>query len=288
MNNAKTTAECPGFQLARDLRTGNHQKVKHASGWAETPGCDSHQRCARCRGAFAVALAGPLARGLPPCGWKCERMGGSPRLRFAPKVRALARPSAATFTAPFARGDASLLEHLHPLAGCHAGCIRIVNMRCSLRRSATFLTCVCRSLCSGGRTDITTAHSNDPACCSMECLMTMLSDTSLTLLERVKRGEVAAWSEFCGHCATVLRRWSGRMGLQAADVDDLIQDTLLIVIGRIRLFQRRGTGSFRAWLRVIAWRCWCDAVARAAKQPPGGDRASAKFCAGQDFARRGP
>lgn len=93
--------------------------------------------------------------------------------------------------------------------------------------------------------------------------MTMLSDTSLTLLERVKRGEVAAWSEFCGHCATVLRRWSGRMGLQAADVDDLIQDTLLIVIGRIRLFQRRGTGSFRAWLRVIAWRCWCDAVARA-------------------------
>ena len=78
MNIAKTTAECPGFQLARDLRTGNHQKVKHASGWAEAPGCVSHQRCARCRGAFAVALAGPLARGLPPCGWKCERMGGYP------------------------------------------------------------------------------------------------------------------------------------------------------------------------------------------------------------------
>jgi hypothetical protein len=120
VNNAKTTAECPGFQLARDLRTGNHQKVKHASGWAEAPGCDSHQRCARCRGPFAVAFAGPFARRLPPCGWKCERIGGNTHLRLAPKVRALARPSAATFTAPFARGDASLLEHLHP-AGLSCG-----------------------------------------------------------------------------------------------------------------------------------------------------------------------
>lgn len=93
--------------------------------------------------------------------------------------------------------------------------------------------------------------------------MTMLSDTSLSLLERVQRGDSAAWSEFCSRCATMLRRWSGKMGLQAADADDLIQDTLLIVIGRIRLFQRRGSGSFRAWLRVLAWRCWCDALARA-------------------------
>jgi len=95
--------------------------------------------------------------------------------------------------------------------------------------------------------------------------MTMLSDTSPSLLERVQRGDSAAWSEFCGRCAAMLRRWSGNMGLQAADADDLIQDTLLVVIGRIRLFQRRGLGSFRAWLRVIAWRCWCDAVARAGR-----------------------
>jgi RNA polymerase sigma-70 factor (ECF subfamily) len=92
--------------------------------------------------------------------------------------------------------------------------------------------------------------------------MTTLSDTSLSLLERVKRGDGTAWSEFFRRCESMLRRWSGKMGLQAADADDLVQDTLLIVIGRIRFFQRRGTGSFRAWLRVISWRCWCDAVAR--------------------------
>jgi len=58
------------------------------SGWAEAPGCVSHRRCAHCQGALAVAFAGPFARRLPPCGWEYERSGGSPRLRFAPKVRA--------------------------------------------------------------------------------------------------------------------------------------------------------------------------------------------------------
>jgi len=45
--------------------------------------------------AVAGALAGAFARRLPPCGSDCERLGGSPRLWFAPKVRALARALAA-------------------------------------------------------------------------------------------------------------------------------------------------------------------------------------------------
>lgn len=36
----------------------------------------------------------------------------------------------------------------------------------------------------------------------------------------------------------------------------------MIVFSRIAEFRRRGAGSFRSWIRTIAWRCWCDAVAR--------------------------
>ncbi len=92
--------------------------------------------------------------------------------------------------------------------------------------------------------------------------MTSLSETPLSLLERVRLGDEAAWADFSARCLKMLRMWCSRLGLQPADADDLIQDTLLIVIGRIRTFHRRGSGSFRKWLRVIAQRCWCDAMAR--------------------------
>ena len=89
--------------------------------------------------------------------------------------------------------------------------------------------------------------------------------TPLSLLDRVQRGDSQAWSEFSGRCLEMLGRWCQRWGLQKADADDLVQDTLLIVLARVQDFQHRGVGSFRSWLRTIAWRCWCDAVGKAAR-----------------------
>lgn len=89
--------------------------------------------------------------------------------------------------------------------------------------------------------------------------------TPLSLLDRVQRGDRQAWSDFSDRCLHILTGWCQRWGLQRADADDLIQDTLLIVLARIRDFQHRGTGSFRSWIRTIAWRCWCDAVEKAAR-----------------------
>lgn len=88
-------------------------------------------------------------------------------------------------------------------------------------------------------------------------------DTSLSLLERVRKGEAAAWSQFSAEIGALLGQWCQRWGVQASDADDVIQDTLLIVLGQIAVFRRRGTGSFRLWIRTIAWRCWCDAISRA-------------------------
>lgn len=92
--------------------------------------------------------------------------------------------------------------------------------------------------------------------------MSFQLNTPVSLLDRVRRGDQIAWNEFSTKCSAMLRQWCLKWGLQTADADDLIQDTLLIVFSRIAEFRRRGAGSFRSWIRTIAWRCWCDAVAR--------------------------
>lgn len=92
------------------------------------------------------------------------------------------------------------------------------------------------------------------------------ADTPLSLLERVQRGDEIAWADFHARCLRMLRSWGIRWGLQPADADDLIQDTLVAVLSRIRAFRRRGTGSFRLWIRTIAWHCLCDAMSMSRRQ----------------------
>ena len=92
------------------------------------------------------------------------------------------------------------------------------------------------------------------------------ADTPLSLLERIQQGDAVAWSEFHARCLQLLKAWGIRWGLQAADADDLIQDTLVVVMSRIRDFRRRSTGSFRLWMRTIAWHCLCDAMSMTRRQ----------------------
>jgi len=60
------------------------------SGWAGAPGCVSHRRCTRwrvrCWGVDRAVCPQAAAMRL---NHSTERLGGSPRLRFAPKVHAL-------------------------------------------------------------------------------------------------------------------------------------------------------------------------------------------------------
>jgi RNA polymerase sigma-70 factor (ECF subfamily) len=83
------------------------------------------------------------------------------------------------------------------------------------------------------------------------------SETPLSLLERLgNTNDEAAWDEFSRRYCSVIRQWCRKWGLQAADADDLIQETTLIVISQVSDFRRHGIGSFRAWMKTIAWRCW--------------------------------
>lgn len=96
--------------------------------------------------------------------------------------------------------------------------------------------------------------------------MPQRAETPLSLLDRVQRGDQVAWNEFSGMYMGVLRGWCVRWGLQPADADDLTQDTLLVVLTEIRRFRHRGTGSFRSWMRTVAWHCLCTAITRAEKK----------------------
>lgn len=94
----------------------------------------------------------------------------------------------------------------------------------------------------------------------------MNTATSLTLLERIKSQDEDAWLEFSKRYAKVLEKWCHAWNIQSFDAQDVIQETLLAVLGGIQNFERRGVGSFRAWMKTIAWRCWCQTVAKAERR----------------------
>lgn len=91
-------------------------------------------------------------------------------------------------------------------------------------------------------------------------------DTSITLLGRVLNGDQAAREEFAQRYVLVLRRWCRTWHVPESDADDLVQETLILVLTQLRKFDHRGVGSLRAWMRRIARRCWYSLRVRAERQ----------------------
>ena len=77
-------------------------------------------------------------------------------------------------------------------------------------------------------------------------------ETSISLLGRLTGAPTDDdWRRLDELYRPLLRGWVARVGVPASDVDDLVQDVLLVVVGKIGGFGRRGKGAFRAWLRTI-------------------------------------
>jgi RNA polymerase sigma-70 factor (ECF subfamily) len=81
----------------------------------------------------------------------------------------------------------------------------------------------------------------------------------------VQQGDSEAWREFSCRCFELIRQWCRWRHLHLAEADDVVQNSMLVVLKKIGCFRHSGRGSLRAWLRAIAWRCWSDAVARASR-----------------------
>jgi RNA polymerase sigma-70 factor, ECF subfamily len=81
-----------------------------------------------------------------------------------------------------------------------------------------------------------------------------LSETPLSLLERLRlRPDPASWQRLVDLYTPLIAGWLRRQDVQPADVEDLTQEVLGVLIRELPHFQhdlRRG--AFRRWLRAIA------------------------------------
>lgn len=80
-----------------------------------------------------------------------------------------------------------------------------------------------------------------------------MSTTPVSLLERLRhQPDRASWDQFLRLYTPFIRGWLARHQVPLADVDDLVQDVLTVVVQEIPHFQHDGrTGAFRCWLRLV-------------------------------------
>lgn len=86
------------------------------------------------------------------------------------------------------------------------------------------------------------------------------SSTSLTLIGRVcqQPADQAAWTKFTKRYGRMIQNWCRRWGLGPHDAEDVSQKVLLQLSRQMATFQYDDKGSFRGWLKTIAYRSWCD------------------------------
>jgi RNA polymerase sigma-70 factor (ECF subfamily) len=117
------------------------------------------------------------------------------------------------------------------------------------------------------------------------------STTSLTLLGRLRLnpGDQDAWGAFVDRYGRKVYAWCRRWGLQEADAQDVTQNVLLVLSRQMSGFVYDPGGSFRGWLKTVAYRSWCDYVAARQRAAAGADdavlAAVAAPAAGEDLLR---
>ncbi|HEU5118222.1 MAG TPA: sigma-70 family RNA polymerase sigma factor [Isosphaeraceae bacterium] len=101
-------------------------------------------------------------------------------------------------------------------------------------------------------------------------------ETSSTLLLRVKQlpHNQRAWAQFVDRYSRLIYQWCRTWGLHEAEAEDVTQDVLLELTRQMRDFTYDASGSFRGWLRVVAYRCWCRFVKECTREHRGRDALS--------------
>jgi RNA polymerase sigma-70 factor (ECF subfamily) len=88
------------------------------------------------------------------------------------------------------------------------------------------------------------------------------SQTSTSLLRRLRQEptDQAAWGAFVDRYGGMIYQWCRRWGLQPADAEDVAQNVLLDLARQMRTFVYDPQGSFRRWLKTVAYRSWCHLI----------------------------
>src|SRR5436190_2152048 len=91
-----------------------------------------------------------------------------------------------------------------------------------------------------------------------------MDETSASLLRRLRRPDAAAWERFVDLYTPLIYFWALRMGLQAPDAADLVQDVFATLVEKMPTFEHYAGRSFRAWLRTVTQNRWRDHCRRKA------------------------
>lgn len=78
-------------------------------------------------------------------------------------------------------------------------------------------------------------------------------NTSLSLLQRARGDDQAAWQTMVTVYGPIIEKWCLRAGVSRNDLNDLTQEVFRRVVSNLKDFRRDQTGqSFRGWLRTIS------------------------------------
>lgn len=95
-------------------------------------------------------------------------------------------------------------------------------------------------------------------------------ESTVTLLDRYRKGDVDALNTLYARYLGPLRRWArGRLPRWARDLgdtEDLVQDTLVQALGRMDTFEPRGVGALGGYLRQAVLNRIVDRLRR--RRPP--------------------
>jgi RNA polymerase sigma-70 factor (ECF subfamily) len=107
--------------------------------------------------------------------------------------------------------------------------------------------------------------------------------TPVSLLQRLRQpAEQEAWARFVELYTPLLYYWARRLGLQAQDAADLVQDVFTVLVRTLPEFSYDHRRSFRSWLRTVTLNKWRERRRLARPDEPAGDLADV---AGPDGSR---
>jgi RNA polymerase sigma-70 factor (ECF subfamily) len=102
------------------------------------------------------------------------------------------------------------------------------------------------------------------------------SATSSSLLGRLRAAptDETAWKDFVRRYGGKIYGWCRQWALQAVDAEDVTQNVLLTLAGRLRTFDYDPARSFRAWLRTVTRHAVCDFLEERRRADPSGRRSA--------------